>query len=41
MKKGLLRLQRAFCPRQYSCALHRQKLSSPLLEECLRLLRQS
>ncbi|MGI6256205.1 MAG: LysR family transcriptional regulator [Acutalibacter sp.] len=27
-------------PRQYSCALHRQKLSSPLLEECLRLLRQ-
>ena len=28
-------------PRQYSCALHRQKLSNPLLEECLRLLRQS
>lgn len=27
-------------PRQYSCALHRQKASTPLLEECLRLLRQ-
>lgn len=27
-------------PRQYSCALHRQKITTPLLEECISLLRQ-
>ena len=28
-------------PRQYMCALHRQKVSTPLLEEFLRLVRQN
>lgn len=27
-------------PRQYSCTLHRQKILTPLLEECISLLRQ-